>query len=557
MKNNIILVLIITLALLVRVIGISNYPTGFTQDEAGLGYEAYSILQTGKDSWGVTMPLVLRSFGDFKMPIYSYLAIPGIAIFGLNEFAVRLPGALFGTLAVLATYLMVLKLCKKRLVAIISAFVLALSPWHISLSRGAFEANLTTFFIPLGIWAFYVGLKKPRWMILSTLAFGLNLFSYHSARIFTLLIFPVLIIATFKGTALQGMKISFSRYSISIIVILTFIALLVYSMFLGAGKRGLDLTILNPTDKWQVVSDRRYEAVLQNLPDNIARIFSNKGTYLIYQFTNNYLTYLSPASFFTQGVSGWDYGMTPGRGVLYLSELISVFAGFYFFIRGKNIKGTNIFFIWFFLSPIATALSKGGGFVGTRAAVMMPSIQIISALGIYLIYKKLKFNVNNYKITYFLLIFIIFIASFTFFIENYLYHAPAKAAASMQYGRKQMIEYINQVEGEYDEIFISRTVSAPNIWVQFYKKINPKAVQLASKEWLQYEHSGFGYLDQLDGYRLGKYTFGSIDRNSLKEKGKVLVVGKPEEFGENFKPLEVILYPDNKPAFYIADARDF
>src|SRR3989304_8478183 len=91
-------------AFLLRIVGLSSYPVGFTQDEAGLGYDAYSLLLTGKEQWGKSFPLVLRSFGDFKMPLYSYLAIPSVYLFELNEFSVRFPNAILGSFAVLTTF---------------------------------------------------------------------------------------------------------------------------------------------------------------------------------------------------------------------------------------------------------------------------------------------------------------------------------------------------------------------------------------------------------------------------------------------------------------------
>src|SRR3989304_30788 len=103
-KYLILLSIIFTGALFLRVVGLSSYPAGFTQDEAGLGYDAYSLLLTGKDQWGVSWPLILRSFGDFKMPLYSYLAIPSVYLFELNEFSVRFPNAILGSFAVLTTF---------------------------------------------------------------------------------------------------------------------------------------------------------------------------------------------------------------------------------------------------------------------------------------------------------------------------------------------------------------------------------------------------------------------------------------------------------------------
>ncbi len=183
--NNKLLIVIIFFAFILRIVSLSSFPTGFTQDEAALGYDAYSLLETGKDQWGEAFPLSFRSFGDFKMPLYTYLAAPSVHIFGLNVFAVRLPNALFGTLTVLATFLMVYELTKRKNFALISSLFMAISPWATSLSRGAFEANLTAFFIPIGVWAFYKAIKSPRWIWVAACSFGLNIFSYHSARLFT------------------------------------------------------------------------------------------------------------------------------------------------------------------------------------------------------------------------------------------------------------------------------------------------------------------------------------------------------------------------------------
>lgn len=553
MKEKILLLLIILFALTLRAVGISKYPVGLTQDEAAQGYDAYSLLLTGKDQWGDSLPLTFRSLGDFKLPLYTYVSIPSVAIFGLNEFAVRLPNALLATISVLVTYFMVNKLTGKRQLALLTAFLLSISPWHISLSRGAFEANLTTLLIPLGILAFYKGLDKPRWMIIAALSFGLNLFSYHSARLFTPFFLFFLIVLNFRILA----KDFWNKYKISMLVFGVFLFTAVGSNFTGAQKRGLDVSIINPTDRWLAVSDRRYEAVMHNLPDTIARIYSNKGSYLIYQFANNYFAYLSPNSLFTQGVGGWDNGMIPGRGVLYLIEVVFVAISLVYFIKGRAHKGLNIIFIWFFLSPIPAAMSKGTGFAGTRGAVMIPALQIISAYGLYVILIKIKEKVNSnvYSLSVFI-VFIFLIFSLTSFLEDYYYHAPIKGASSMQYGRKEIVDFTAGVENNYDEIFISRTVSSPNIWFEFYRKWDPIQVQSVSKEWLVYERKGVSYLDQLDGYKLGKYEFGSIHFDEMKGSKNVLIVGKPAEFKNDIVPLKTFYLPDKTPAFYAVENKN-
>src|SRR3989344_6108180 len=101
MKKILLYSLIIALASFLRFWNLSNQPPGLTWDEAAIGYNAYSVLKTGKDEFGVRFPLIFKSFGDYKPGLYVYLTVPPVAVFGLSEFAVRFPSALFGTVAVL------------------------------------------------------------------------------------------------------------------------------------------------------------------------------------------------------------------------------------------------------------------------------------------------------------------------------------------------------------------------------------------------------------------------------------------------------------------------
>ena len=89
---------VLVVGFLLRVIGLAYYAAGFNADEVNQGYTAYSILKTGRDEWGKFLPLAPRSYGDYRAPLYTYLTIPSIAVLGLNEFAVRLPGVVLGTI---------------------------------------------------------------------------------------------------------------------------------------------------------------------------------------------------------------------------------------------------------------------------------------------------------------------------------------------------------------------------------------------------------------------------------------------------------------------------
>ena len=99
-----IFVLVLFLAALLRFYNFTSNPPALYWDDVSIGYNAYSIVQTGKDEWGVSYPAVFKSFGDYKLPLYVYLASITVKIFGPNEVGVRLPSLLAGIATVALTY---------------------------------------------------------------------------------------------------------------------------------------------------------------------------------------------------------------------------------------------------------------------------------------------------------------------------------------------------------------------------------------------------------------------------------------------------------------------
>src|SRR3989304_1265994 len=135
-KNLFLLGLILILATVLRFWHISQNPPSLYWDEVSLGYNAYSILKTGRDEHGKFLPFTnFAAFGDYKPPGYIYAAVPAIAAFGLNEISVRLPSAFFGVLTVLIAYFLARKIFENERIALFAAFFLAISPWHIQFSR--------------------------------------------------------------------------------------------------------------------------------------------------------------------------------------------------------------------------------------------------------------------------------------------------------------------------------------------------------------------------------------------------------------------------------------
>jgi 4-amino-4-deoxy-L-arabinose transferase-like glycosyltransferase len=539
---------ILLIALILRVFLLDKLPIGFTADEASFGYDAYSILKTGKDAWGAGFPLALRSFGDFKLPLYTYLAIPTVAIFGLNELAVRLPGAVLGILAILSTYFLVKELFKDKKLALLSALMLTISPWHLSLSRGAFEANLTTFFLTSGILFFLKGLEKRLFLIPSALLLGLNLFSYHSARLITPLFVLILVLLNWKKLIPKPRSLI-----LPIIILGTFTFLAFFTLLKGGGSRSADVAIFNPTDNWQAVSQERYESIELGMPSPIARLFSNKVTYTLKQFTQNYLTYVSPNFLFLQGAGEGTYGMLPGMGVLYIAELAFLIAAFAKLLKEKD-KKIGLVLGWIFLGLIPASLSKGSGYAANRAAIIMPALQIFSAYGLLALAEilgKLKIPKGAIQISLLSLL----VLSLLGFLKIYVYNAPNQMASSMNYGWKATMDFVGKRQDNYREIIISRRFSEPQIFVEFYLKVDPSLVQKESQDWLRYAEKKLPFLDQLGEYKLGKYTISDLNYREKEGLENTLLIGKPEDFPEGVKPVFSVNPAFGKPLIWVVEGK--
>src|SRR3990167_2891050 len=184
MKHILLIISITLLAALLRFYQLGSNPPSLDWDEVSLAYNAYSIIRTGADEYGNTWPLLsIRSFNDYKPPIYVYSLIPSLLLFGKTDFAIRFPSALAGTITVLFTYFLAKELFKNTKIAVLSALLLAISPWHLQFSRIAFEANLALFFFVAGMWLLVKALTRLVFLPVAAATLGLAIFSYHSLRL--------------------------------------------------------------------------------------------------------------------------------------------------------------------------------------------------------------------------------------------------------------------------------------------------------------------------------------------------------------------------------------
>ncbi len=532
--NQIWIILIFILALILRFWSIQAIPPSINWDEASLGYNAFSILETGKDEWGRVMPLTFEAFGDYKLPGYIYTLIPFIAIFGLSEEAIKLPSIIFGGLSVVFIYLLVLELSKDKKWALLSAILLAISPWHFFLSRIALEANLALSFFIIGLYLLVKGLKKQPYLLASSLMFGLAIFTYNSARIFVPLFLFGFLILYWKQIKLTKTSI------ISAIVFAIFLSLGFYlAIFQDSSARYYWVRILDEGAISYLDQARNASA----WPELITKLIYNRPTYFIYHFLENYFKHLSPQFLIFSGGSNYQFSM-PGWGLMYYIELPFLIFGL---IRLLKQKIGWVLIFWFLAAPIPCALTREAPHA-LRSIFMIGALQIITGFGMIQFFKLLETKKTALKITYSIITLLILI-NVTFYLKTYFIDYPKEYSQAWQYGYKQVIDEVRDSYSNYPKIYFTKFYGEPHIFYLFFSKYEPLAYQ-TNETLTRDSHTNWRWVDRLDKiYFINDWEM----VQKMKSESNALVIASPENMPENSRKLKTIYFLDGSVAFEIVE----
>lgn len=492
LRSKLLLVIILFLALVLRFYHLGSNPPSPYWEEAAIGYDAYSILKTGRDLHGHKFPLVaFESFGDYKPSLYFYAAVPSIALFGLNTFAVRFPSALFGTLTVLIIYLLTKQLfSKQKLLPLISAFLLAISPWHLQLSRAGFEANLGLFLVVLAAWLFLKGLSKSKYLLFSVISFGLSLYAYHANRLFVPLLGLSLGLIFFHRLKHKKKQV-IASIVLFFILILPLLTVLNSPQIKQRFQQTSALTAADPVIK----SNQLIQADGNTW---LARIIHHRFWYYTDIFFDHYLDHFTLDYLFISGDSNPRHS-TQLVGGLYIVQLPLLLAGLYFLLTQRS-SASLLMLTWLLLAPIPAGLTKATPHA-LRSLPMIIPLTIISAYGLVQLIKLKKLR----------LILLIGSIGLVYELSRYLfiYHLdyPRQHASHWQYGYKQAISYIIDNQQQYDQVYFTRELGRPSIYYWFYAQTDPVLVQAAAAsalkdqgEFLQFDNLVFG-LTQADPFK--------------------------------------------------------
>lgn len=535
-KKNItfiVFVFILIFAAFVRLYKLGQIPAGVYVDEASLGYNAYSLLLTGKDEFGKAIPLLFRSFSTFQSSLYGYFSIIPVYILGLNIFSTRLVSVFSGLILVAVTfftfYLSDLK--NKASLAIIAATVVAFSPWAIYQSRVAVEANLGLGLTSIGVLLLYLSLKRNKLLTPSLLIFGISAYAYTGQRITAILI-PFVFIFINRKTFIKSKKI--------IAVAFALLILLMVPQFLS-------LTHSGSLVRYQTQGYTAKSTFLKN-GDSLTKLPFVVGwpLYVARQFSSQYVSVFSPRSLFFEPEPQLVRSI-PNLSVFYVWMIIPFFVGISVLWK----KRTNALVKTVILLMLVGVLPEtitGDPFYTLRMLPGLWGITLMIAFGIENLFDIIK----NIKLKIGVVVLLILVSGFKFYISYFILLAHER---SVYFGYPFEV-LAEMTEENKDKIFVldSETFDAPYIWMAFYKNINPADLQKQTSARLldhYYDDLTLNKYKNVGNVEVRKISWGEDDCKDEYIVGDIQAISEKQAADHKFTLVREIKDKDNKTILWV------
>ncbi len=433
MKIRLILLgVIVFIAGFLRLYQINSVPPHLSNDEISLAFDSYSLLTTAKDQHGRPFPVSLKSHGDYKAPLYSYLATPFVFLLGNTTLAVKLPSVIAGVLTVLVIFYLSLHLTRNPQVSLFSALVAATSFWSITTSHGVAETNLALLFLCLGV----LFLIRKKSLPLSALFLAMSMYGYHTEKgLVPLIILVWLFVFRPKLKAILTLLLPLG------------LLLLPQIFDLGTTARAGAEVIWNETGN--------------NFPKTIS------------VFVSNYFAYINPGYLFFSGL-GIFHGQHPYNPGLFTWPLVIPFFLGLFQLKPTRFPPIKFLLLWLIVSPVIPALTHGGPSLLRNLTSLAP-LSLIIGQGMHFLFKRLP--------RLFWILAVVFVIFTVYYLPVYYYHFPRERAGTYQ-GYRPIAEYLRNHVNDFTHVQIddrfgplNEFIGVPHLFIGFYSPLSPSVIQ--------------------------------------------------------------------------------
>ncbi|EKD87369.1 MAG: glycosyl transferase family 39 [uncultured bacterium] len=453
--KNFTLLLVFFLALTLRVYHLGVLPNGFYEEEVTNAYVGRFIFENGRDLYGNWFPLLyFDKFGDFPPVLPMYVSGLSTYFFGLTEFAARFPTAFIGALAVFPIFGLAYFFFKDKRAGFMASLLLAITPWHVVLSRTSAEGVI-------GFTAFTYGLlwvltKKRYGFLLLFLCY----FLYPGLRLIIPLALLPFIKKYFKPT-----------------LFLFFLTALIAITPWGKG-RFVQTSLFNNSEMRQQITQTQ-QNFLYTTKNPYARVFHNKVVGYAREFVNQFTSYFSPRHLFLEAGGQPRYFSVPAQGLLYITMGVLIVISF--------IGGVFWYIAYLLLvTPLPAVLTVDFVPHAHRSLFLLLPMILLAALG----YKYI------HKIKFIPVIFLLaLLVEGIFFWHQYANYSDSYHSILRNDGDKELAQYLIREQAAYEKIIMPPFARLPIYYLYFSGNFD---VSLIGQ-----------FQSQLQMKRLGKIDFAS------------------------------------------------
>lgn len=525
------LTVILVAAFVLRIWDLTKTPGSMYWEEVALGYDAYSILQTGKDYHGNSFPLVaFPSFGDYKPSLYFYTIVPFLKIFGLTPFAVRFPSVLAGVGTVFLVFLIGRQLFGEK-VGLFAAGVYVIQPWNLFISRIGFETNLATFLITLGLYFLVKARNNARYLVAAACVLTLSMYAYHAARIVS----PLLGVICGVVLLIQQKK-KRKEYLVSCALavgasLLIALPILLNLRNLEVTQRAAETSIfsdLGPIEESNMLRERDGYSLMSRLIYHRYMLFAREILHGYFQnFSFNFL--------FLEGDENARHQVKE-FGVLYYWEAITVLVGFFVLLRERK--------SWFWLIPTWIAIAGIAPAVTTvsphtlRFLSAAPAFALLSGLGLFQVIIFVRSLKKPFRVAALGIVVLVISGCFFAYIHFLFAHYYRLNARDWQGGYQELYRSLESLRQKDEPVFVTREQGRPSIYYLWFTKQDPRVVQ---------QTDATAPKDQQELLRVGQYSFVDV----VPTEHGALIASSPKKRAPNSEVLDSIALPNGETMWEI------
>ncbi|MBT2293420.1 glycosyltransferase family 39 protein [Paenibacillus albidus] len=471
-KSNPWLVVLFLLGAVIRVVYIGSIPPGLNQDEASIGYDAYSILHYGIDRNGIHLPVHLIAWGSGQNALYAYLSLPFIWMFGLTPVSVRMVSLVMGLLGMVIFYLVARRLFASQTAGLAAMFFIAINPWHIMMSRWALESNLFPTLLLIAVYFLLLSFEKPKWSYAFTVVLSLSLYAYGTAYFFVPVFALCTVILLLYKKVLNYKTVLWNF----VLFVLMALPILIFIIINRMNLEGISTPVFS---------------IPKLTAPRIEQVSSLFGGQLFQTAGSNFREF---AKLIFSGSDGLPWNSITPYGYAYPIALPFVILGLVAMaiaVRKREQTGTEqaVILIWFLTAVLMACVTNVN--INRINVIFYPVILLLVA-GFSWLAHRFK---NVAKVSA-----VAFGIFFVFFTSVYFRDFPGEIGPNFHESIGEAIRYAS--ESSEGTVYVTNRVNMPYIYVLFYETISPHDFLTT----VNYANPGDAF-QQVTSF--GRYVFGS------------------------------------------------